>query len=73
MVGAGALSRKKLRYTPSTEQSTAAAHERHSMRPKVRASSKAVAPGTMSRAMARISPTACSEATTVSETAASRP
>ena len=58
MVGAGALSMKKERYTPRKDATTATMTAIASMALNLRVTRKAMAPGKISMAMARMMPTA---------------
>ena len=73
MVGAGALSMKKLRYVPRSMDAMHTPTAVSIMALKLRTTRNAIAPGAIRRPMARIRPAAVSVATMVSESAASRP
>ena len=66
MVGAGALSMKKDRYTPINEVTTDIITASHKAWENFRVIKIAMAPGAMSREMERMIPTAFSVATMVS-------
>ena len=73
MVGAGALSMKKLRYTPRNEAETATRTEVRSIRPKRLVSKNAMAPGAIRRAMVRMMPVAFNAPTMVKDSIARSP
>lgn len=73
MVGAGALSRKKLAWTPASIAPMQTATATISIRPKLRTSRKAMAPGAIKRPTARISPVAVIVATLASDRMVSSP
>ena len=73
MVGAGALSRKKLRYVPENIAPQQTITETQSIVENFRTSRKAIAPGAINNPIARTKPTAERVATIVSDKAASIP
>ena len=73
IVGAGALSIKKLAYVPSSIDAIDTITETHSIVENLRMNKNAMAPGPISKPIARIRPAADSVATMVSESAASIP
>lgn len=67
MVGAGALSIWKLKYAPNTIVVRFTIHAIHSMLEKRFTNKNAIAPGAISKLIAKIRPIALSVATIVSE------
>ena len=73
MVGAGALSMKKLKYTPRKALSSDIHKASNTMLWKRRVSKNAVAPGAISIAITKIIPTALSAATIANDSNESKP
>ncbi len=73
MVGAGALSRKKLIYVPNNVLAMLTPTATINMLENLRVTKNAIAPGAINNPIARIMPVAASVATIVSDNAASKP
>ena len=73
IVGAGALSKKKLKYVPESIEIIHMMTENQSIVAKLRATRKAIAPGAISRPTAKIRPVAANVVIIVIERMVNRP